>query len=63
MITCQEFYMAVRYDGGDANTTNLELVSGNPDGVRIYSGQPLDRADRVALSVSAPIPLSDGGIR
>lgn len=30
MIARQEFYMAVRYDGSDANTTNLELVSGNP---------------------------------
>jgi endonuclease I len=29
-IARQAFYMAVRYDGSDANTTNLELVSGNP---------------------------------
>lgn len=30
MIARQEFYMAVRYDGSDANTTNLELFAGNP---------------------------------
>ena len=30
MIARQEFYMAVRYDGADASTVNLELVSGNP---------------------------------
>lgn len=30
MIARQQFYMAVRYDGADANTTDLELVSGNP---------------------------------
>ncbi|BBO33678.1 endonuclease [Lacipirellula parvula] len=30
MIARQEFYMAVRYDGSDSNTRNLELVSGNP---------------------------------
>jgi endonuclease I len=30
MIARQEFYMAVRYDGSDASTTNLELASGNP---------------------------------
>src|SRR5262245_26092510 len=29
MIARQEFYMAVRYDGTDANTTDLELFSGN----------------------------------
>lgn len=30
MIARQEFYMAVRYDGSDANTTNLELFAGDP---------------------------------
>ncbi len=30
MIARQEFYMAVRYDGVDSGTTDLELVSGNP---------------------------------
>ena len=30
MIARQEFYMAVRYDGSDAFTTDLELSSGNP---------------------------------
>lgn len=30
MIARQEFYMAVRYDGADANTTNLELFAGDP---------------------------------
>jgi len=29
-IARQQFYMAVRYDGGDTNTTDLELFSGNP---------------------------------
>ncbi|MFO0788985.1 MAG: endonuclease [Pirellulales bacterium] len=29
-IARQEFYMAVRYDGSDANTTNLELFAGDP---------------------------------
>ncbi len=31
MIARQQFYSAVRYDGSDANTTDLELVSGNPE--------------------------------
>jgi endonuclease I len=31
MIARQEFYMAVRYDGTDPGTTDLELASGNPD--------------------------------
>ena len=30
MIARQQFYMAVRYDGSDSGTTNLELVNGNP---------------------------------
>lgn len=30
MIARSEFYMAVRYDGTDSNTTDLELVAGNP---------------------------------
>ncbi|MGL4515024.1 MAG: endonuclease [Lacipirellulaceae bacterium] len=30
MIARQSFYMAVRYDGTDASTTNLELFAGNP---------------------------------
>lgn len=30
MIARSEFYMAVRYDGGDSATTNLELSAGNP---------------------------------
>lgn len=30
MIARQEFYMAVRYDGSDGSTGNLELASGNP---------------------------------
>lgn len=30
MIARQQFYMAVRYDGSDANTVDLELVTGNP---------------------------------
>jgi endonuclease I len=30
MIARQQFYMAVRYDGADASTTDLELVAGNP---------------------------------
>ncbi|MCH8840212.1 MAG: endonuclease [Planctomycetes bacterium] len=30
MIARQEFYMAVRYDGSDTNTLDLELQSGNP---------------------------------
>jgi hypothetical protein len=29
MIARQAFYMAVRYDGSDANTTNLELFAGH----------------------------------
>lgn len=30
MIARQQFYMAVRYDGSDPNTGDLELASGNP---------------------------------
>jgi len=30
MIAREEFYMAVRYDGTEANTTDLELFNGNP---------------------------------
>jgi endonuclease I len=30
MIAREEFYMAVRYDGSESGTTDLELVSGNP---------------------------------
>jgi endonuclease I len=30
MIARQEFYMAVRYDGSESGTTDLELASGNP---------------------------------
>lgn len=30
MIARQTFYMAVRYDGTDASTTDLELATGNP---------------------------------
>ena len=30
MVARQSFYMAVRYDGSDSETTNLELVNGNP---------------------------------
>ena len=30
MIARQQFYMAVRYDGSDSSTTDLELSSGNP---------------------------------
>lgn len=30
MIAREEFYMAVRYDGTESNTTNLELQTGNP---------------------------------
>lgn len=30
MIARQQFYMAVRYDGADSGTTDLELVNGNP---------------------------------
>lgn len=30
-IARAQFYMAVRYDGTDSGTTNLELVTGNPD--------------------------------
>lgn len=30
MIARQEFYMAVRYDGSDSNTSDLELQPGNP---------------------------------
>jgi endonuclease I len=30
MIARQQFYMAVRYDGADSNTTDLELAVGNP---------------------------------
>ena len=30
MIARQEFYMAVRYDGSDANTQNLEIGTDNP---------------------------------
>ena len=30
MIARHEFYMAVRYDGTEASTTNLELAAGNP---------------------------------
>ncbi|MBX3432975.1 MAG: endonuclease [Pirellulales bacterium] len=30
MIARQSFYMAVRYDGSDGSTTNLELVNGAP---------------------------------
>jgi endonuclease I len=30
MIARQAFYMATRYDGTDSNTTDLELVAGNP---------------------------------
>ena len=30
MIARQQFYMAVRYDGFDSSTENLELVTGNP---------------------------------
>ncbi|MFN3168055.1 MAG: endonuclease [Phycisphaeraceae bacterium] len=30
MVARQAFYMAVRYDGSDSQTTNLELTNGNP---------------------------------
>ncbi|MEM1304577.1 MAG: endonuclease, partial [Planctomycetota bacterium] len=30
MIARQQFYVAVRYDGSDSQTNNLELVAGNP---------------------------------
>ena len=30
MVARQSFYMAVRYDGSDSQTTNLELTNGNP---------------------------------
>ncbi|MCC7475315.1 MAG: endonuclease [Pirellulales bacterium] len=30
MIARAQFYMAVRYDGSDSNTTDLELAAGNP---------------------------------
>ena len=30
MIAREEFYMAVRYDGTEANTTDLELFNGDP---------------------------------
>lgn len=30
MIAREQFYMAVRYDGTEANTTDLELFNGNP---------------------------------
>jgi endonuclease I len=30
MIARQEFYMAARYDGADASTSDLEVVAGNP---------------------------------
>ncbi|HEY4233510.1 MAG TPA: endonuclease [Lacipirellulaceae bacterium] len=30
MIAREEFYLAVRYDGSEANTRDLELASGNP---------------------------------
>jgi endonuclease I len=30
MIARQEFYMAVRYDGSDSDTSDLELLAGNP---------------------------------
>src|SRR5690349_2231004 len=43
MIARQEFYMAVRYDGSDGSTTNLELVSGNP----AASGAVLGNLDRL----------------
>ncbi|WP_197527827.1 endonuclease [Posidoniimonas polymericola] len=32
MIARQEFYMAVRYDGSDSATTDLELAAGDPSG-------------------------------
>jgi len=32
MIARQQFYMAVRYDGSDSATSNLELSAGNPRG-------------------------------
>lgn len=35
MIARQEFYMAVRYDGSDSATSDLELQSGNPSGNRL----------------------------
>lgn len=43
MIARQQFYMAVRYDGSDANTRNLELSPGNPSS----SGATLGNLNRL----------------
>ena len=41
MIARQEFYMAVRYDGSDSGTSDLELVSNRHDGDCRQAGRPL----------------------
>lgn len=43
MIARQQFYMAVRYDGVDSGTTDLELVAGNP----AATGSTLGDKDRL----------------
>ena len=49
MVARESFYMAVRYDGTEANTLDLELTGGNPaahhDATSIRRSKPHDRME------------------